>query len=384
MRLRRTGVGSATTRGVTEHSHAVPTTIREERQPPREGIEEVAPGILRLQLPISLPGLGHVNCYAMEDSRGITLVDPGLPGPRTWRELNRMMRAGGLAIERVHSVVITHSHPDHFGQAGHFKRKFGADVITHQTFRTFLDPDAEDVEQADDLEHADRPVKAQAESVRGQDLRAGPLSKHTPWGGDPYSLPRSRRVRYWAMRKAAGWFVSTPTPTRRVEDAQMLTLGGREWVAVHTPGHTIDHLCLFDPAAGVMISGDHVLPTITPHISGLGTTLDPLNDFFNSLDRMKTFDGVTTVLPAHGLEFADLGGRADDIKRHHFERLEKLRNAAGEVGKGTVQEYMRLLFAQRSWGSMAESETYAHLEHLRLLGEASVDESGHQLRYSFE
>ena len=110
------GPTSATTTGVT-HDHAEPKSVREERQPPREGVDEVAPGILRLQLPISLPGLGHVNCYAMEDARGITLVDPGLPGPKTWKELQRIMKAGGLAIERVHSVVVTHSHPDHFGQA---------------------------------------------------------------------------------------------------------------------------------------------------------------------------------------------------------------------------------------------------------------------------
>jgi len=89
------------------------------------------------------------------------------------------------------------------------------------------------------------------------------------------------------------------------------------------------------------------------------------------------------VLPAHGLEFGDLAGRADDIKRHHHERLEQLRTASGEVGRGTVHDYMQLLFQERSWGSMAESETYAHLEHLRLLGEAAVDESGDQLRYSF-
>ena len=44
---------------------------------------------------------------------------------------------------------------------------------------------------------------------------------------------------------------------------------------------------------------------------------------------------------------------------------------------------MQVLFQERSWGSMAESETYAHLEHLRLTGEAAVDESGEQLRYSF-
>jgi glyoxylase-like metal-dependent hydrolase (beta-lactamase superfamily II) len=284
----------------------------------------------------------------------------------------------------VHSVVITHSHPDHFGQAGQFRKRFGAEVITHQTFRTFLDPEAEDQERADELEVIERPVKAQIESLQGVDMSRGPFAKHTPWGGDPYSLPRARRLRYWAMRKAAGRFVATPTPTRRVENAQVLELGGREWVAVHTPGHTIDHLCLYDPAAGVMISGDHVLPTITPHISGLGTTVDPLKDFFDSLDLMKTFDGVGMVLPAHGLEFADLSGRAEAIKRHHHERLDKLRTASGEIGRGTVHEFMQVLFQERSWGSMAESETYAHLEHLRLTGEAAVDESGDQLRYSFD
>ena len=74
------------------------------------------------------PASGHVNCYAMEDARGITLVDPGLPGPKTCRELQRIMKSGGLPIERVHSVVVTHSHPDHFGQAGQFRKRFGADV----------------------------------------------------------------------------------------------------------------------------------------------------------------------------------------------------------------------------------------------------------------
>ncbi len=378
------GLTSATTTGVTEHDHHAPRPVREERQPPREGVEEVAPGILRLQLPISLPGLGHVNCYAMEDARGLALVDPGLPGPTTFRTLQRIMKAGGLPIERVHSVVVTHSHPDHFGQAGQFRKRYGADVITHRTFRTFLDPDAEDQERADELEVTDGSAKAQIESLQGRTLSEGPLAKHTPWGGDPYSMPRSRRLRYWAMRKAAGRFVGTPSPTRRVEDAQVIELGGREWVAVHTPGHTIDHLCLYDPAGGVMISGDHVLPTITPHISGLGTTVDPLKDFFDSLERMKTFDGVRTVLPAHGLEFADLAGRATAIERHHHERLDKLRAASGELGSGTVHEYMQVLFQERSWGSMAESETYAHLEHLRLCGEATVDESGDQLRYRFD
>jgi hypothetical protein len=35
-----------------------------------------------------------------------------------------------------------------------------------------------------------------------------------------------------------------------------------------------------------------------------------------------------------------------------------------------VSEFSQQLFHPRSWGSMADSETYAHLEHLRLLGRA--------------
>jgi glyoxylase-like metal-dependent hydrolase (beta-lactamase superfamily II) len=371
--------------------------VREERRPARDEVEEVAPGVLRVQLPISMPGLGHVNCYAMEDRRGIALVDPGLPGIMTWRQLKRRLASAGLPINRVHTVVVTHSHPDHFGQAARFRSRIGAEVVTHHSFRTFLDPESE----ADDHESAvldpgsgDAPDPEEAAGDTSRRLPARrpaqigtaaassmPFPRVTPWGGQPFQLPLARRLRFWAMRWAAGKFVAAPSPTRRVEEAEVLELGGREWVSVHTPGHTLDHLCLWDPANGIMISGDHVLPTITPHISGLGATVDPLADFFQSLDRMQTFDGVKTVLPAHGLEFGDLSGRVESIKLHHHERLETLRRASDEVGRGTVEEYMKRLFQSRSWGSMAESETYAHLEHLRLLDQAAVSSDGAQLRY---
>ena len=340
-----------------------------------------------------MPGLGHVNCYAMEDQRGVTLVDPGLPGPTTWRHLKRRLADADMPVERVHTVVITHSHPDHFGQAERLRDRYGAEIITHESFRTFLDPGAE----ADDhdvytvLETAsDQPTADGESSTDGAPVElpatvgqtsGSPFARSTPWGGKPFQLPLARRLQYWAMRRAAGLFLSSPTPTRRVEEAEVIELGGREWVSVHTPGHTQDHLCLWDPANGVMISGDHILPTITPHISGMGVTADPLADFMRSLDRMQTFDGITTVLPAHGLEFCDLHGRATDIKAHHQERLTTLREAGDRLGRASVHDYMQVLFQRRSWGSMAESETYAHLEHLRIQREAAVSNQGAELRY---
>ena len=179
------------------------------------------------------------------------------------------------------------------------------------------------------------------------------------------------------MRKVAKRFMRAPSPTRRVDDAEVVTLAGREWVSLHTPGHTADHLCLYDPVEGVVLSGDHVLPTITPHISGLVAGADPLNEFFKSLDKVAGLEGVRLALPAHGHPFHDLTGRAHAIRDHHGERLDTLRAAAKELGDATVEEYSHKLFQPRSWGQMAESETYAHLEHLRQTGEvASRDEKG--------
>jgi glyoxylase-like metal-dependent hydrolase (beta-lactamase superfamily II) len=142
-------------------------------------------------------------------------------------------------------------------------------------------------------------------------------------------------------------------------------------LALHTPGHTADHICLHSPEEGLFLAGDHVLPTITPHISGLSPSPDPLAAFFESLDRVAEIRGVDRVLPAHGHPFDDLAARCRAIELHHLDRLERVKAISRELGKpAPVRAFSRRLFPPRSWGSMAESETYAHLEHLYLTGEA--------------
>ncbi len=178
------------------------------------------------------------------------------------------------------------------------------------------------------------------------------------------------RMRFALMRalgRGGSWL---PTITRPVEHGDVLELAGREWFVVHTPGHTADHFCLHDPETGLFLAGDHVLPTITPHISGISTSPDPLKSFFYSLDRVGEIQGVKKVLPAHGHPFHDLKARTEAIKRHHHERLEQVKSICRDLGPATVEAISQRLFRQRSWGPMAESETYAHLEHLRHLGEA--------------
>src|SRR6187200_2435025 len=113
---------------------------RQEQERAAAEITEVAPGILRTQLPIDMPGLGHVNCYVLEDERGVAIVDPGLPGRATLKTLTARLASAGIPLERVHTVVVTHSHPDHFGGAGWVRNESGADVVTHRSIRFMWDP----------------------------------------------------------------------------------------------------------------------------------------------------------------------------------------------------------------------------------------------------
>ena len=158
---------------------------------------------------------------------------------------------------------------------------------------------------------------------------------------------------------------------REAHQPDVLRRAGREWFVVHAPGHTEDHIWLHNREDGLFLAGDHVLTSITPHISGLSTFDDPLKKFFDSLDQVAALPDVQQALPAHGHPFTDLAGRALDIKRHHDARLERVREISRMLGgPGTVKDFSQQLFKQRSWGPMAESETYAHLEHMRILGNA--------------
>ena len=341
-----------------------PVYRKQEQEPATEEVTEVAPGVLRMMLPISMPGLGHVNCYALEDERGFALVDPGLPGEESWNALMARLKSAGIPLARVHTTIVTHSHPDHFGGSDQLAEEAGADVLTHESFKSLV-AEANDDFDADLLDAPIDDIEILIEKWKQRFERMDP----TPWG-TTRQPPPDEAIRRWVTDGAQGRRFRAPHPTIRVADDEAVSFAGRDWFAVHTPGHTIDHLCLFDPTEGVLLSGDHVLPTITPHIAGSPELEDPLATFFASLERVAAIEGVQQVLPAHGHPFDDLVGRTDHIRLHHDERLQVLRDAAHEHVGAPVEAWMKVLFKERSWGEMAMSETYAHLEHLRVTGEA--------------
>ncbi|MEZ5171767.1 MAG: MBL fold metallo-hydrolase [Acidimicrobiia bacterium] len=343
---------------------------RQEQEEASDEITEVAADVIRMQLPVWMPGLGHVNMYGLIDDQGIAVVDPGLPGPRSVSVLRKRLRSAGFSLDHVHTIIVTHSHPDHFGAAGYLARKTGARLVTHRAFETFdvtAPPVGPSEAEAAEAEVASitrllslDPGEIAADSLPTAGSAAGPWSNPTPWGEDASLRARLRGAVIRAFRR----LVTPPEPTHRVRHDDVLTLGGREWRAVYTPGHTPDHLCLFDPDSGALLAGDHVLPTITPHIAGMAEGFDTLDAYLATLDHVAQLPGVGVGLPAHGHPFDDVPGRVEAIKEHHAERMTALAEAGEALGPSTVRALSREVFPERHWGVMAESETFAHLEHL--------------------
>jgi glyoxylase-like metal-dependent hydrolase (beta-lactamase superfamily II) len=369
------------------HPDARPRPKRQEQEEASSEVTEVAPGVLRMQLPIWMPGLGHVNMYGLVDDRGLAVVDPGLPGPQSWKALKTRLKSAGYKLKDVHTVVVTHSHPDHFGGAGRIHREAGARVVTHNSFSTWTvkGPSPQDTlseEQARRLE-AEAAAVAQSVDVNPDELptiqdpdvvhddteerepTSSPWGSTTPWGTTNPGPPLKRKVMIRAMRV----LFNPPEPTDRVHHGQHLQLAGRDWFVVHTPGHTVDHLCAWDPETGTLLTGDHVLPTITPHVSGVNMA-DSLKSYLGTLDLVAQLDGVKLGLPAHGHPFDDVPGRVAAIKEHHEERMALLRDASIALGPATVTQLSHEVFPKRHWGVMAESETFAHLQHMVYAGAA--------------
>jgi glyoxylase-like metal-dependent hydrolase (beta-lactamase superfamily II) len=371
--------------GDPERASRPPKPKKQEQEPASEEIVEVAPGILRMQLPIWMPGLGHVNMYGLLDERGLAVVDPGLPGPQSWKALKTRLKTAGFQLRDIHTVVVTHSHPDHFGGAGRVAREANAELVTHRAFTTWSLDRKTRKRQARlsrrEAEQLERDAAAVAESVDVSPDELPTVSEvgETPWGGSKHPMPPFRRR---VMIRALGMLFTPPEPTRRVRHGERARLAGREWISLHTPGHTLDHLCLYDEEHGILLAGDHVLPSITPHVSGVGNGADALRSYIATLDLVADLPGVRLGLPAHGHPFDDVPGRVEAIKRHHQERMDLLGAASAALGPASVQELSHELFPKKHWGVMAESETFAHLEHLVLEGRAERHREDGRLIYT--
>jgi glyoxylase-like metal-dependent hydrolase (beta-lactamase superfamily II) len=162
-------------------------------------------------------------------------------------------------------------------------------------------------------------------------------------------------------------------PDDWIDGRTPVTLGGRELLAVPTPGHTRGHLVFADLPGGLLFAGDHVLPHITPSIGfESAPESSPLASYLASLRLMYDLPDLR-LLPAHGPVTDSVHGRVDALLDHHAERLDACA-ATVRAGSGTAYETARALTwtrRERHFDDLdvfnqmlATTETRAHLEVL--------------------
>ena len=190
--------------------------------------------------------------------------------------------------------------------------------------------------------------------------------------GTPPSAPLPFGASVWSTE----CFEQLRPIDRNLSDGEILSLGGWYLRVVWTPGYTPGHVTFFDATHGLLFTGDHVLPEISPHIAVLTPEApDPLGDYLASLERVALLE-VTEVLPAHRWCFTNRQERIDELRHHHALRLDEVRDLVRQQGSATTwsvamglawtQSLIRALdLVQR----LESSETWAHGTNLEERGD---------------
>jgi glyoxylase-like metal-dependent hydrolase (beta-lactamase superfamily II) len=318
-------------------------------------VEHLAGDIWSVPVPIPANPLRYTLSYLVPGDSELVVVDPGWDSAEGWDALCRGLAEAGATPADVTGIVATHVHFDHHGMTARLKAASDAWVAMHPAER-------------DSLPHR----QTERQPGQGQPSRASGRT----WLLEAGASESEVRELFGPPdeEKPADAF-HMAEPDLLLDDKDRVPLDGRKLVALWTPGHTPGHLCLAEPAARVVLTGDHVLPRITPNIGlhGRQPGRAPLADFLSSLERLAGWDDHE-ALPAHEYRFRGLAARTGQLREHHAKRLDELLAVVDALGRPTIWEVTAHLSWSRPWdqvGAMrvaALAETEAHADHLVDLG----------------
>jgi glyoxylase-like metal-dependent hydrolase (beta-lactamase superfamily II) len=322
-------------------------------------VENVRPGLWSIPVPLPNNSLRYVFVYAFETDRGVYIVDAGWNTDDAYAALEAGLAIAGFAMTDVCGVIVTHMHPDHYGLAGRIREVSGAWVSLHPADAVLL------------KDRYDEP----------QDLLARVATMLRRFGAPADDIESLKNSSMAVLP-----FVKHAQPDVLLEDGERPDVPGWDLKAIWTPGHSPGHLCFWEPRYQLMLSGDHVLPRITPNIPYHPQAgLDPLGDYLRSLERMLDYDPAE-VLPAHEHRFLGLAQRVEQLQVHHQQRFAEV-VAAVQGGHDTAWEIAGRMHWSRSWDSIegfmrraAVGEAMAHVMALvrsGVLVESDVDDVSH-------
>ncbi len=296
---------------------------------------EVVPGIHLLELPLPF-SLGLVNVYLVRLESGYLLIDTGMQTDACFQALTRAMEGLALQWTDISQILLTHIHPDHMGLAPRVAELSGAPLALHWADHRLLG-------EITDIE------------------------PHRIWQQEVLS---SAGVPEAMMALVDRSMLEVQESFHRITPDRMLS-GGDHISTCHgplevlwTPGHSPGHVCLYERARRVLISGDHILEHISPNI-GWHPGRDALGEFLSSLDLIAGLE-VDLILPSHGSPFAGHREWVRKTQEHHADRCARIVSLI-DGGATTANQVAEQLW-QRALSPFhyrfAIFEVLAHLEYL--------------------
>ncbi|WXG40626.1 MAG: MBL fold metallo-hydrolase [Candidatus Freyarchaeum deiterrae] len=307
-------------------------------------------GIYQIKLPLPSFDLSYSLSYLVTGKNEYLLIDPGWNSTETFGVLEKQLSEINVNLADISLILVTHLHPDHFGLADKIRKISKAKILVYTKTN---------------------------ELVKQSKNTSAYFSKIIEWlkiNGTPDSeLEGLIKQSVSTIR-----FFEPPEPDNLLTDGENLDLGNFNFEVIFTPGHTPDHICLYEPSKKFIFSGDHVLPVITPNIS-LQTkdSGNPLKDYLESLKKVSNLK-VKSALPAHEYTFKNFKKRLLEIKEHHEKRLEEISSVI-KTPKTGYQIAQEITWHAGSWNKLqnldrrlATFETLAHLEYLKSEGKIST------------
>lgn len=292
--------------------------------------------------------MGYVNCYVFVGTTGLTVVDPGWEFPAGREALQRGLARLGAGLGDVSHILVTHFHADHYGAAPWLSRVSGARIAMHASDAGVFDAVAQSTDER---------IRSIAQFL----IATG--------------APRDEIDALGLERGIIDGLRGTPGPDESLAADAVVDADGVRIEVLHTPGHTKGHACFYVPHEELLLSGDHILPRISPNVSSydLGDN-DPLGDYLGSLALLRQ-RRVSQVLPGHEYRFDDLDARLDELQSHHEARLDEASELLDVSGAATSWQVAEGLRWSRPWEHMepyarrsANGEALAHLVLMERMG----------------
>jgi glyoxylase-like metal-dependent hydrolase (beta-lactamase superfamily II) len=319
-------------------------------------IEEVAPSIYKVEVPIPDNPLQSINSYFIKSHDRNLIIDTGMNLAESKLALSAAISTLQIDLNRT-DFFVTHLHADHLALALHLASRNSRLYLNRTEFNLISSPNGWEMYHAFYLKYGfpDDSLQQSEQHHPAKNIKPELMQHFTPVDGD-----------------------------------EIMPIGNYAFRCISTPGHSPGHICLYEPSEKILVSGDHILFDITPNINSWPIMENALKEYLINLDKVFPLD-VALVLPGHRSIQTNHRKRIQELKDHHRARANEVLAilSDGEKSAYQVAPLMSWDVSYESWERFpimqkwfAVGEALAHLKFLE--GEGAIlsrEENGTILFY---